>query len=57
MIMLGIFIGYMASWIKGGGVESTHTYFLILGLLLIPSRLQASRLTDGGMRQTPAEAP
>jgi hypothetical protein len=29
----------MASWIKGGGMESSHTFFLLLSLLLIPSTL------------------
>lgn len=36
-----IFMGYMVTWIKGGGVESDHTYFLMLALLLIPSCLDA----------------
>jgi O-antigen ligase len=30
------FAGYMASWIKGGGMEVSITYFLMLSLLLIP---------------------
>jgi putative inorganic carbon (HCO3(-)) transporter len=33
------FLGYMASWIKGGGMESDFTYFLMLALLLIPACL------------------
>jgi O-antigen ligase len=36
-IIASIFIGYMTSWIKGGGVEVEHSYFFILSLLLIPS--------------------
>lgn len=36
-VVAAIFLGYMASWIKGGGVESDHTYFLMLALLLIPA--------------------
>jgi hypothetical protein len=32
-------LGYMLSWIKGGGLESDFTYFLMLALLLIPSGL------------------
>lgn len=31
------FLGYMTSWIKGGGMESNITYFLMLALLLIPT--------------------
>jgi putative inorganic carbon (hco3(-)) transporter len=38
-LVSSVFLGYMASWIKGGGMESDHSYFLMLGLLLIPSRL------------------
>lgn len=34
-----LFLGYMASWIKGGGMEADFTYFLMLALLLIPSGL------------------
>ena len=36
-----LFLGYMASWIKGGGMEADFTYFLMLALLLIPSGLDA----------------
>jgi O-antigen ligase len=38
-LVASIFLGYMASWIKGGGMESEFTYFLMLALLLIPSGL------------------
>jgi O-antigen ligase len=38
-LLSSVFLGYMASWIKGGGMESDHTYFLMLGLLVIPSCL------------------
>jgi len=34
-----VFIGYMASWIKGGGAESDFIYFLMLALLMIPACL------------------
>jgi putative inorganic carbon (HCO3(-)) transporter len=34
------FLGYMTSWIKGGGMELTHTYFLMLSLLIIPFHLR-----------------
>jgi putative inorganic carbon (hco3(-)) transporter len=35
-----IFLGFIVSWVKGGGMESAHSYFLILALLLIPSGLE-----------------
>lgn len=35
------FAGYMASWIKGGGMEASITYFLMLSLLLIPACLDS----------------
>jgi putative inorganic carbon (HCO3(-)) transporter len=38
-LVSSVLAGYMASWIKGGGVESDFTYFLMLALLLIPSSL------------------
>ncbi len=38
-LVTSVFLGYMASWIKGGGMESSHTFFLLLSLLLIPSAL------------------
>lgn len=39
-LILAVFLGYMASWIKGGGMESDHSYFFMLALLLIPSILE-----------------
>lgn len=38
-LISSIFLGYMASWIKGGGMESDFSFFLILALLLIPANL------------------
>jgi O-antigen ligase len=38
-LLASIFLGYMASWVKGGGAETDHMYFLLLALLLIPSTL------------------
>jgi O-antigen ligase len=35
-----VLLGYMVSWTKGGGAESSYSYFLMLGLLLIPSCLR-----------------
>lgn len=36
-LVFSSFLGYMASWIKGGGMESDFTYFLMLALLILPS--------------------
>jgi putative inorganic carbon (hco3(-)) transporter len=40
-LVSSVFLGYMASWIKGGGMESDYSYFLMLGFLLIPSCMRA----------------
>jgi putative inorganic carbon (hco3(-)) transporter len=41
LLLVGsIFIGYILSWIKGGGTESEHTYYLMLSLLLVPSHIR-----------------
>jgi O-antigen ligase len=39
-LISSVFLGYMISWIKGGGMESDFTYFLMLALLLVPSGLE-----------------
>ncbi len=31
-----VFVGYMLSWIKGGGMEQDPSYFLMLALLVVP---------------------
>lgn len=36
------FLGFAASWIKGGGMELGHSYFLMLALMLVPSNLELS---------------
>lgn len=38
-LVFSVFLGYMASWIKGGGMESEYSYFLMLTLLLIPANM------------------
>ena len=38
-LVSSVFVGFMLSWIKGGGLESHRIYFLMLALLLIPSHL------------------
>jgi putative inorganic carbon (hco3(-)) transporter len=34
------FCGYFASWIKGGGMETDYSFFLMLGLMVLPSHLE-----------------
>jgi putative inorganic carbon (HCO3(-)) transporter len=42
-LVSSVFVGYMLSWTKGGGMEDDPVYFLMLALLLIPSRLDIER--------------
>ncbi len=44
MLITAMVIGYMVSWIKGGGMESDFSYFLVLAFLLIPASLINSSL-------------
>ena len=39
VLVVSAFCGFFASWIKGGGMELSQSYFLMLALLLIPSCL------------------
>jgi O-antigen ligase len=47
-----LFLGYMASWIKGGGMEADFMYFLLLALLLIPSGLNMDMTVDASRLKT-----
>jgi O-antigen ligase len=38
-LMLGVSMGYFASWLKGGGMDAHPTFFILLGLLVFPARL------------------
>lgn len=42
-LMSSTFLGYLVSWIKGGGAELAFTFFLMMGLLDIPSYLDTYR--------------
>lgn len=42
-LVLAAFVGYMASWIKGGGMEREFTYFFMLSLLILPTVLQPAQ--------------
>ena len=57
-LVASVFLGYMPSWIKGGGMESDYSYFLMLALLLIPSTIDRNALrkdmeTANRSRQSP----
>lgn len=43
-LVASVFLGYTASWIKGGGMESDFSYFLMLALLLLPTYLNFDRV-------------
>ena len=43
-LVSSVFLGYMASWIKGGGMQTGYIYFLLIALLLIPSSLDANEI-------------
>ncbi len=40
-LVASVFSGYMASWIKGGGMQTGYIFFLLIALLLIPDGLDA----------------
>lgn len=48
------FIGYISSWIKGGGLSNHSSYFLFLALLLIPSRLKFDHPCEQRVQQSTA---
>jgi putative inorganic carbon (hco3(-)) transporter len=43
-----VFIGFMASWFKGGGMEASFLYFFMLAMLMIPATIQAAEKRDNG---------
>ena len=56
-LISAVLLGYMASWIKGGGMESDFSYFLLLALLVIPSRLPTGESAGRLGRERVSEAP
>jgi|YelNatPaOPRAMG01_1025707.scaffolds.fasta_scaffold00598_9 putative inorganic carbon (HCO3(-)) transporter len=56
-LVSSLFLGYMASWIKGGGMESDFSYFMLLALLLIPAALKKTNLANGLITQTQSPTP
>jgi hypothetical protein len=55
--MLGIAAGYLASWIKSGGIENHPTFFVLLALLLIPSQLSQEPDFNGPAARSPPVLP
>lgn len=50
-LMAAVFLGYMASWIKGGGMENDFSYFLMLSMLLIPEGLSKMSAVQNNIEQ------
>jgi putative inorganic carbon (HCO3(-)) transporter len=50
-VIAGVFIGYMLSWIKGGGMESDYSFFMMLGLLIAPQYLARRPEPDAAQPQ------
>jgi O-antigen ligase len=44
VLISAVFLGYSFTWIKGGGLESDYSYFLMIALLLIPSGFEFNNL-------------
>jgi putative inorganic carbon (HCO3(-)) transporter len=53
-IISSIFIGFMASWFKGGSMEISNKYFLLLSLLLIPAGLDLNTLVQSSTEKISA---
>ncbi len=45
-LVAAMFLGFMASWIKGGGMETSFAYFLVLSLLIIPKVINKSSFQE-----------
>jgi O-antigen ligase len=45
-LVLGTAVGYLATWVKGGGLEVHTSYFVLLALLSIPAQLFPSCSQD-----------
>ncbi len=44
--VIAVFIGYFLSWVKGGGMESDHSFFLMIMFLIVPTILEKSEGID-----------
>ncbi len=49
-LVASVFLGYMASWIKGGGMQTDFAYFLLVAMLVLPSGLNPN---EAGVGQPP----
>ena len=54
-LVSSVMIGYMFSWIKGGGMESDFSYFLLLALLLLPSGVDFERAEKSHQPERPSK--
>jgi O-antigen ligase len=45
-LISSVFLGYIVSWIKGGGMELGFSYFILLAFLLIPSGLETKEINN-----------
>jgi len=45
-LFTSMIIGYLISWIKGGGMESDFSYFLVLAFLIIPSFQKFNEISE-----------
>jgi hypothetical protein len=57
MIVGPVFVGFMASWVKGGGMETSFLYFFMLAMLMIPATIQAAAKRDKGTPSPDASNP
>jgi putative inorganic carbon (hco3(-)) transporter len=55
-LLLCVTAGYLASWIKSGGMENHPTFFVLLALLIIPSQL-VHEANVNGLRDSAARGP
>jgi putative inorganic carbon (HCO3(-)) transporter len=51
-LVSAVFLGFIASWAKGGGMETAFTYFLMLSFLLIPCVLEPKDSENSNDGQT-----
>ena len=54
-LVASVFLGYMVSWFKGGGMQTHFTYFLLLALLLIPSGMDIDEILGKARPTSPLE--
>jgi len=45
-IIFSVVVGYLFSWVKGGGMETAHTFFLAIGLLNLPALIHEGEIAN-----------